>query len=168
MKQKNATRKIVITAMFVALTCVATMLIKVPTPMKGYVNLGDCLVLLCGWLLSPIYGFLAAGMGSALADLLSGYVMYVPATFIIKGLMALAAFYSAKGLEKKIGNLPSKIISAFFAELVMILGYLLFEGILYGFGAAALNISANGVQGIFGLILGCILVKVFEKYHISF
>ena len=87
----NKTRKIVLAALLASLTCVATMLIKVPSPLKGYVNLGDCVVLLSGWILSPLYGFFAAGIGSALADIFSGYVIYAPATFVIKGAMALIA-----------------------------------------------------------------------------
>lgn len=47
--------------------------------MQGYVNLGDCAVLMSAWVLGPLYGGAAAGIGSALADLLSGYAHYVPA-----------------------------------------------------------------------------------------
>ena len=161
------TKKIVMAALMAALACVATMIIKIPSPLKGYLNLGDCIVLTAGWLLSPTYGFLAAGLGSALADLFSGYVTYAPATFIIKGLMALIAFYGFKLLNKKIGNLPSRIISGIVAEIVMILGYYVFEGFLYGFIPSAVNIPANGVQGIAGLIIGVILIKVFEKSKIT-
>lgn len=161
------TKKIVIAALMAALACVATMIIKIPSPLKGYLNLGDCIVLTAGWMLSPTYGFLAAGLGSALADVFSGYVTYAPATFIIKGLMALIAFYGFKLLNKKIGNLPSRIISGIVAEIVMILGYFVFEGFLYGFIPSAVNIPANGVQGIAGLIIGVILIKVFEKSKIT-
>ena len=161
------TKKIVMAALMAALACVATMIIKIPSPLKGYLNLGDCIVLTAGWLLSPTYGFLAAGLGSALADVFSGYVTYAPATFIIKGLMALIAFYGFKLLNKKIGNLPSRIISGIVAEIVMILGYFVFEGFLYGFIPSAVNIPTNGVQGIAGLIIGVILIKVFEKSKIT-
>ena len=168
MKERNLTRKIVIASMLAALTCVATIIIKIPSPLKGYLNLGDCVVLICGWVLSPIYGFLAAGIGSALADLFSGYVIYSPATFVIKGLMVLIAHFGFKLLRKKIGNLTSKIISGFFAEALMVLCYFVFEGFLYGFGASLVNIPANCIQGIAGLVLGCILIKSFEKSKISF
>ena len=87
------TKKIVMAALIAALTCVATMIIKIPSPLEGYLNLGDCVVLLAGWTLSPIYGFLAAGLGSALADMFSGYVVYAPATLIIKDIMALLAYF---------------------------------------------------------------------------
>ena len=157
------TKKLVMAALLTALTCVATMIIKIPSPLKGYLNLGDCVVLLAGWLLSPAYGFIAAGLGSALADLFSGYMIYVPATFVIKGLMALIAFYGFQGLHKKLPELPSEIISGIAAEVVMVLGYFVFEGFLYGFLPSAVNIPANGMQGIAGLILGTVLIKIFKR-----
>ena len=162
------TKKIVMAALIAALACIATMLIKIPSPLKGYINLGDCVVLLAGWILSPIYGFLAAGLGSALADVLSGYAIYAPVTFIIKGLMALIAFYGFKFLNNKLGELPSRIISGIVAEILMILGYYIFEGFLYGFTASLVNIPPNGVQGIAGLIISIILIKAFEKRKITF
>ena len=165
--QNNTTQRIVMAALLAALTCVATMIIKIPSPLKGYLNLGDCVVLLSGWLLSPVYGLIAAGLGSALADLFSGYLVYAPATFVIKGLMALAAYYGFKLLQKKMGNLPSRIMSGALAEIVMILGYFLFEGLMYGFGPSVVNIIPNGLQGVAGLILGCLLVKIFEETKIS-
>lgn len=166
--KNNTTKRIVIAAMLCALTCVATMAIKILSPLNGYLNLGDCVVLLCGWILSPVYGFLAAGLGSAAADLFSGYVVYAPATFLVKGIMALIAFFGYKLLSKRLGDLPSRIITGIAAEAFMVLGYFVFEGFLYGFGPSAVNIPANGVQGLAGLILGCVLIKLFEKSRISY
>ena len=163
----SRTKRIVITALMAAMVCVATMIIKIPSPMKGYLNIGDCIVLLCGWLLAPGYGFVAAGLGSALADMFSGYITYAPATFLIKGSMALIAFACFKLMNKRIGKLPSQIIGAVLAEIVMVLGYFVFEGFMYGFVPSAVNIPANAVQGAAGLILGIILVKVFERLKIT-
>ncbi len=163
---KNATQKLIIAAMLTALTCVATMVIKIPSPLNGYINLGDCIVLLAGWLLSPLYGFMAAGLGSALADLFAGYITYAPATFMIKGLMALIAFMGFRFMHKHLGNLTARMISGTAAELFMVVGYWVFEGFLYGFGPSAVNIPANGVQGIAGLVLGVLLTKIFEKRKI--
>ncbi|MBO5733869.1 MAG: ECF transporter S component [Clostridia bacterium] len=160
---KTKTQKIVIASMLAALCCVATMIIKIPSPLKGYLNLGDCVVLLSGWLLSPTYGFLAAGIGSALADLFSGYIIYAPATFAIKGIMAIIAYFCFKGMHNKLGNTPSRIIGGILAEIEMVLGYFIFEGFMYGFVPSIVNIPANGVQGIAGVIIGIILVKIFEK-----
>lgn len=161
------TKRIVMTALMASLVCVATMLIKIPTPMKGYVNIGDCIVLLCGWLLPPWYGFAAAGLGSALADLFSGYITYAPATFVIKGAMALLVFICFKLMSKRLGKLPSQIIGGAMAEIFMILGYFVFEGFLYGFAPSVVNIPANGVQGIVGLVVGIALIKVMERLKIS-
>ena len=122
--EKTKTKQIVVSAMFAALCCVATMIIKIPSPLKGYINLGDCIVLLSGFMLSPLYAFLAAGIGSAFADILSGYVIYAPATFIIKGIMALSVYYGYKLLNPKTGVTFSRILSGIVAEIIMILGYL--------------------------------------------
>lgn len=163
---KTTTQKIIFSSMLAALTCVATMVIKIPSPLNGYINLGDCIVLLSGWLLSPVYGFFAAGLGSALADLFSGYAAYAPATFLIKGLMALIACGGVKLFQKRVDKQFSRIISGVTAELFMIAGYWLFEGFLYGFISSAVNIPANGLQGLAGLILGILLIHIFEKHKI--
>ena len=161
------TKRLVTAALLAALTCVATMVIKVPSPLNGYLNLGDCIVLLAGWMLSPALGFLSAGLGSALADVFSGYVTYAMPTFIIKGLMALIAFYGFKLLNKRLGDVLSRLISGISAEITMILGYYLFEGFLYGFIPSAVNIPANAVQGVAGLVLGVLLIKLFQRAKIS-
>ena len=81
---KQNVGKIVITALFAALACVATMIIKVPTVgTNGYVNIGDTIVLLSAWMIGGVYGALAAGIGSALSDFISGYGSYVPGTFVL-------------------------------------------------------------------------------------
>ena len=88
---KNETiRKLVLSAMFAALCCVATMIIQFPT-VAGYTNIGEGMCLLSGLVLGPWYGMAAAGIGSGLADLLAGYGIYVPATLVIKALVALTA-----------------------------------------------------------------------------
>ena len=152
----NRTKKIIMASMLSALTFIATIVIKIPSPLSGYINLGDALVLLSGWLLSPLYAFLSAGVGSALADMYSGYFIYAPATFIIKGIMSLIAHY----LFKK------KYLSGLLAELFMIFGYYIFEGFLYGFIASLINIPPNAIQGAMGLIIGVVLINIFKKYKL--
>ena len=155
----------IISALFAALICVATMVIKIPTPLNGYINLGDCVILVASFTLPCGYGFLAAGIGSALADILSGYTAYAPATFVIKGLMVLVVYLVTKLLKF---NKPSliKIISGALAEFIMVLGYYIFEGFMYGFSASLVNIPMNAVQGVAGLVLAIILIKVLEKQKI--
>ena len=55
-------RTMVMAAVLAALACVATMVVQIPSPMNGFVNLGDCFVLLSGWLLGPWWGAAAGGI----------------------------------------------------------------------------------------------------------
>lgn len=66
------TRRMVMAALLAALTTAATMVIRIPTPTLGYIHLGDGMVLICGILLGPGLGAVAAGIGSMLADLFGG------------------------------------------------------------------------------------------------
>ena len=142
------TRKLVYAALFAALTCVMTMIVKIPVPATGgYVNLGDCVVLLAGRGLGPMYGGAAAGLGSMLADLVSGYPLYAPGTFVIKACMAVCAWavFRAAAGEKR--GLAARIGGALAGEAVMVAGYFAYEGVVLGFGlGAAAAIPGNLIQ----------------------
>lgn len=158
--------KLVVAAMFAALCCVATMIIRIPTiGTNGYVNIGDSVVLLCAWLIGGPYGAAAAGIGSGLADLLAGYATYVPGTFVIKFLMAVVAYVVFKAMTKVNANkVASYIVSAVLAEVVMVIGYFLYESTLLGYGlAAATSIGSNMIQGGTCLVLGTIVVGILES-----
>ena len=127
---KNETiRKLVLSAMFAALCCVATMIVQIPT-VAGYTNLGECMCLLAGLVLGPWYGFFAAGIGSGLADLLAGYAHYVPGTFLIKGFVALIAALLLRPLLKKGEKIPFWRLAVIElpSEVVMVLGADLGQG----------------------------------------
>ncbi len=160
---KHTIQKVVQAALLAALVCVATMAIRIPSPLGGYINLGDGAVLLCARFLPLPFGFLAAAVGSALADLLSGYAVYAPATFLIKGLMVVAFALIQKAFAKKNHPAADCVIGGVVAELVMSAGYLFFESFLYGFGASLVNLSANAVQGVAGVAVGLALIRLFEK-----
>lgn len=162
MKNKNV-KKLVLAALFTALTVVATMVIRIPSPMGGYVNLGDTLVLLSAWVLGPVWGMAAGGLGSMLADLL-GYPPYAVATLVIKALMALVAGGIFRAMGRKGRALAARLVGALAAEAVMVLGYFAFEGVFLGLGwSAALNIPANLVQGAVCLVAGVALAQVLER-----
>ena len=167
MKVNTGSQKLVTASLFAALTCIATMVVAIPSPLRGYLNLGDCVVLLAGWMLGSKYGFLAAALGSALADMFAGYIIYAPATFAIKGLMAVIAFSAYTFLHKKMSSGLSRLVSGVAAEVFMVVGYLVFETCLYGFGPSLVNVPANGVQGVAGLVLGLALIKLFGKAKIK-
>ncbi len=153
--------KIVICAMFAALACVATMVIQFPSPMNGYVNLGDCVVLLGAFILGPVYGAAAGGIGSMLADIFSGYAHYAPGTLIIKAVMAFVAAIIFKQLKNKT---LSSVLGAVAAEVIMVLGYFAYAGMLLGKGiAAAASIPGNLVQAAVGIVVSVVLYFALEK-----
>ena len=160
------TKKITFSALFAALCCIATYVIKVPLP-YGYFNVGDVFVLLAGWMLGGVWGGVAAGLGSALADLLSGYALYAPVTLVIKALMGVIAYYGyalCKKLIKKDGlDIFPRIISGVLAEIVMTFGYFAFEWILYGWGGATASLLGNFTQGGICLAIGVAIAFVFTK-----
>lgn len=148
------------TGLLTALVCVATMVIKLPTPTNGYVNIGDAAVLLSGWVLGPWYGFFAAGVGSGLADLMGGYGTYIAGSFLIKGAMAAVAAMAVKYG----GGTVSRVVFGVLAELLMVLGYFVYESVLLGYGlAATASVFGNAMQGIVGTVIGVLLYGVFEK-----
>ena len=156
-------KKLVFAALFAALACAATFIhIPVPSMTNGYVNLGDCFVILAGFCLGPVYGGLAGGIGSALTDLLGGYFHYVPATLIIKFFMAFAAALIAKSLKKHMPSSVSYTVAAVIGELIMIGGYFLYELCIYG-AAAIGSIPGNAVQAVAGLVSSVIIVLIIDK-----
>ena len=163
--------KLVLASVFAALASAATMVIQIPSPMNGYINLGDCIVLLSGWILGPVYGFFAAGIGSALADIFTGYVHYAPGTFVIKGLVALAAGLLPMVLTKSSSpavKLLARVTSAVSGEAIMVLGYFGYAGLLLGNGlAAASSIPGNLVQGVAGIISAVIIMELLERSKIT-
>ncbi|MCR4998797.1 MAG: ECF transporter S component [Lachnospiraceae bacterium] len=173
------TKKLILTALFTALTTVATMVIHIPTPTMGYIHPGDALVLLSGILLGPLAGAFAAGVGSALSDLFGGYFIYVPATLIIKGLTAWVAYYVFREIKKLFSkDVPATIIGGVVGETIMVIGYFVFEifmlafttgdglsasGIASGIAASASGVPFNVVQGIVGIILATILYPLLKR-----
>ena len=149
------------TATFAALCCVSTMLFTVPLPASGYFNTGDVFVLLCGWFLGPLFGSVAAGVGSAFADVLSGFALYAPATFFIKAFDAFVAYlvwvFLKKLIRKDTLDFLPRTLSAIVGETVMVLGYFAFECVLYGTLGAIPNIFGNVLQGVCCLILAVAL-----------
>lgn len=160
-KSKITTAKIALYGVLISLTTVATMVISIPTiATKGYVNLGDAIVLLSGLVLGPAGGFIVGGIGSALADLILGYAYYAPFTFAIKGLEGMLGVYLFRKLFKE----KNVIVPTVIAGLWMATGYLIVESFMYGFPAAFVSYPSNIIQGLVGAVLCTFLYKSVSKY----
>ena len=158
--------KTIMAGVMAALCFVATYLIKVPTPTNGYVHLGDGFVLLSGIVLGPVYGALAAAIGSMLTDLLAGYAQYAIATFFIKGLLAfVSGLIFMKSFDKKNSKTLYSVIAGVIGMVIMCGGYWLFEALFMGYGLlpALVGVPANMAQGIVGTVVAVALTPTFVK-----
>ena len=157
---KITTKKLVLTALFMALTVVATTFIRIPLPL-GYVNLGDAFVLLSVFVLGLVYGTIAGGFGSALADLF-GYITYAPGTLIIKTAMALVAYLIYKAIlsvSKK--GLLAEIVGGAVGAIIMAFGYFIYETLFFSTVAVAIvNVPWNLIQGAVGVVISTIIMRI--------
>ena len=173
-------RLLIAAALFAALTFIGTYIIKIQTITHGYIHPGDGFVLLSGIFLGPLWGGLAAGFGSMLSDLIGGYITYVPATFIIKAVVAVIAA-SLTGLIQKLSGSKKSVIpviaSGVVGEAFMVIAYFVFESFLAVFtagkgftassfdaavAASAAGIPANIIQGVFGVVIAAVLYPILR------
>ena len=119
---KNKVKLLAVSGLFAALIYVVTAFIHVPTGL-GYIHPGDGFIYLAASLLPAPYAIAASAIGGALADGLSGYYIWVPATLIIKAVTA--AFFSSK-TEKIICK--RNILAIIPSYLLCVIGYSLYQG----------------------------------------
>lgn len=160
MKKQNNVRLATLTAMFAALIIVTTAVIKIPAPL-GYVHVGDAVIYLSACVLPGPFGFFAAGIGGALADLLAGYPQWALPTAIIKVLNVLPFFlikYAFKNSSRrdKIINLPNLIMLVPTA-LVTLGGYFVANMLMYDTGAAIAELLPNLFQAAASSVVFAVL-----------
>ena len=163
MKKNIATKDITKIAIMAALVFVTTYLIKIPS-LNGYTHIGDSMAILSALILGKKKGALAAGLGAALCDLLSGYMQYIIPTFLIKTIMVLIIATIAENLIDK--TKFAWIIGSIIGCAFQVFGYGLVETIMYGFAAALLSVPANIIQSIVGAVIAMILATVLEKSNV--
>lgn len=167
MKKANVF-KMCCAAVFAALIFISVYAVPIPLPGNGYFNLGDCFIIVAALCIGPFWGGLSGAVGAGLSDLLLGYTYYAPATFVIKWLMAAVAYGAYRSLKKVLKlKISAVAVSAFAAEVIMVLGYFAFEIPLYGIAVATADVLGNAVQGICGMIAGTLLYSVLSETGIK-
>ena len=79
-------RGISLASIMTALVAVSTLALQVYIPhTKGYFNIGEVMLYFSALMFGPLIGGISGGLGSAIADLVSGYAHYAIGTLIIKG-----------------------------------------------------------------------------------
>jgi uncharacterized membrane protein len=170
MTEKEKINKLVLTSLLICMIAVTTMFFKIPIPFaNGYVHLGDAMVFLSVLTLGTRYGALASAVGSAMGDVLGGFAIWAPWTFVIKGLMALIMGLFIKAAAKrpagkKLFGVPAAHAAGmFFAGLWMVFGYYIAEGVIYGFLVALLGIPWNIGQFIVGMCVASATAAALYK-----
>ncbi len=161
--RNNHTIKIAYTALFMALIFVGTQFLRIPLPF-GYFNMGDCLILLSAVIIGGSHAVIASALGAALADILSGYVIYAPATIIIKSLMVIAMITVLRLCRNKCTKSQNIlfIAGAALSELIMVCGYLIYDIIIYSFAGALAALPGNVLQGIAAVVTSAIIVVALK------
>lgn len=141
----------------IAVVFCGTYFFIIPNQLGGYMNLGDGFILLFSSIVSPLGGFLIGGVGSAIADITSGYGLYAPFTLVIKG---LEGFLVAALIKKT----PKKWMLYVVGCLIVIVGYFLVDWFLQGsFVVAITGIPTNIMQTLCGFVIAMCLHKLVIK-----
>jgi len=138
---------------------VITLFIRIPLPSKGYFNFGDVAVVFGGLFLGFKGGALAGGIGSALADIIGGYPIFAPLTFLAKGLEGLLV-----GLAKDRKGFLFYLFPVF-GVLTMVAVYFLgftFIRAYGGIGMAISEVFPNLIQAGGGYAGGILLSKFIK------
>ena len=135
------TKKVCYTALLMAVTFIMISVVKIPIP-NGYIHLGDAAVFLCGFILGPVYGTIAAAIGAGAADYFAGFGAYIIPTMLAKGVMAYLTGYFLRGNPGRQKEITVMVI----AGVIMTLIYYVSEIILYGsFVSPLVNIPFNAL-----------------------
>lgn len=154
------TKDVVLCGILMALTTIMTMIVQIPViGAHGYVNMGDTVVLFTALYLGKKYGCIVGGLGSALADLLSGYGVYAPVTLIAKGLEGYVCGLIAEKIPGRLGRIIATLVGAG----IMVSGYFIGEIFMYGLKTSMAAVPANSMQALFGLVTSLIIYTGLKK-----
>jgi uncharacterized membrane protein len=152
--------KIVVLAALTALITVLTF-IKVPLVVtRGYVHLGDAGVYFAGFVFGPAIGGVAGGVGTMLADVLSGYAVFAPFTLVVHGLQGLAA-----GLIGYRKDVRRQLLGWGVGTIILVAGYFLAEWgpLQMGIGPALAETPFNLAQSAAGGLVAIPLAAAIRK-----
>lgn len=155
MNKRLSPAMIALIAVLIALVAVFTLLVRVPTPAKGYVNLSDVAITFASLIFGPWVGLVAGGVGTGLADMLGGFAPFAPLSLAAHGLEGLAIGLLGRGRRSAGGMAVAWLAGA----AVMVAVYLVGEGLFYtGWPPALAELPMNAFQALIGGAVGIPLV----------
>ena len=161
----NTVKTLVLNALFVALTLVATMFINIRLPIMGnggLIHLGNVPLFLAAILFGKKTGAIAGAFGMGLFDLISGWTAWAPFTFVVVGAMGYAVGLLSEKLKMK--PMAANVIAIVVALVIKIVGYYFAEVILYGNWVVPLgSIPGNVMQVVVAAIIVLPIVEGLKK-----
>lgn len=156
----SPTIKIAAVAILTAVTALFTF-VRVPfAPTRGYFNLSDVAIFFSALTIGPFTALLAGGLGTALADIISGYPQWAPISFVVHGLQGLVI-----GLLARRGGVLNLSMGAVAGTVTMCTGYLLGGWLMVGLAAALAEVPINLLQNLAGIIGGVSLHLAIKKAY---
>jgi uncharacterized repeat protein (TIGR04002 family) len=157
---KSNIKILCLSGIFTALVFVFTAFLHIPSH-TGYTHIGDAFIYLAACLLPLPYALFVGAVGAMLADLLTGFALWAPASILIKGVAVL--FFCRKGKIFRLRNNLALIP----ASVLCIGGYYLYEGLITGnFVAAAAGIPGYLTQSVLSSLLFLVLGLTLDKLNI--
>jgi len=163
---------IALIAVLTAVVVVFTLIIKIPTPTKGYLNLADLAICFIAFTFSPLTAFITGALGTGLADILSGFPQWAPISFIVHGLEGLCVACIVRRTKEQMKDglkVPAiKIVFAMIVCMVIVTGgyYVLGATVMsIGWAAAAAGIPGNVAQAGIGVVIGYALSRSVIKAY---
>ena len=162
----NNTLQISMIGIFTALNFAITFWLQIPIPATGgYINIGDVAVMFTALLFGPIIGGIAGGLGPMLADIFTPYVIYAPATLVIKGIEGfLIGFISnPKDCEGRVSY--RDIVAVLVGGFLIPLGYFIYEAFILNLGilVAIVEVPGNFFQFGFAASVSILLILASRK-----
>jgi len=157
--------------LFTAVVFVATIILQIYTPAtRGYFNLGETAIYTIAAISSPVIAGFAGGVGSAIADIVTGYGGFAPGTLIIKFTEGFVVAYLIKKLGEGVKGIRlakglSIATSIIAGILVAYIGYHTLSGVveltsipvnIAGFEIIAFAGEVN-LSGVIWIALGCVV-----------
>ena len=161
MKKGSDIKSICLAGVMAAMVFVFTFTFKVPVGSMGYAHLGDAFIIVSVWILGGKRAWIPAALGAGLADLATGYVIWILPTAIVKMLFALTIFLIAEKIFKckTIGY----VLGVIAAAAVHIVGYSLAWYIIGGAAGLTGAIIPLVIQTAIGAALGTIMLIMLNS-----
>ncbi len=158
-----ALQRLCMTALFAAFVFLAVACLpRIPFP-GGYVHIGDLFLMLTAAFLPTPFACAAAAVGAGLADALTGYLLWLPATVLVKAGMA-ACFTSRQTKLVCRRNVAACLPAA----LLNVGGYYLWEALLTrSFAVPLASIPFNLMQSAVSAALFLTVGAVFDRFGLK-